>query len=435
MNNFNDIIAGKFGGTSNADAGQCKKTADIICANPNMRAIIVSAPANVTELLLYVYDCIQEGKDWNPAWMKIEQIFVDIIHGLELDQNLLKLVSSVEGMIKENPDKDFISKQGEYLQSQIMADILRSNGKEAIFVDSKDCVFFGVDGEVDEKKTYAAILEKIPEKGYVVFPGFYGTDVNGKIKTFSRGGSDLTGALVAAALHCTFIKWTDVAGIYSSDPKRILNAKPIREMTYEECRILTHAGAKVFHSNTFTILSESGVTVWVKDVNNPEAPGTRVVPTMNIPAKSLVGVVGDIGFSVLAVKKMGAHEEKGFGKSILDALVELEISYAFELPSGLDISVLAIKTKDLAGRHEKLIAKIMESTKSKSVTITDNVGVINAITYQDTDYTDTLTALQRSGIKLKSKIHAEENGQMIITVAQEDTFRAVEIIHDRFFPY
>jgi aspartate kinase len=260
-------------------------------------------------------------------------------------------------------------------------------------------------------------------------------DYFNRIKTFSRGGSDLTGAIIASFANASvYENWTDVDGFYTADPRKVPSARPQREMTYEEVSILSYAGSNVLHEDTMTILQEHNITLHIRNTNNPEAPGTKIVPMMAVRNKGLVGVVGQEGFTVINIIKIGAHKMKGFGAGILDTFVEFGISYSYELLSGRDNSKFAIKSELLEGVDmEALQNRIKEVVNPKTISFSHNIGVINAIMYNPTDFTDTLLVLERNSIPIKTKGHDDDTGQVIITLPEDYVNKAVCLIHDRFY--
>lgn len=442
MKENGNIVVAKFGGTSNANAEQVQKILDILNRYSEAKTVVLSAPGKeksddvkVTDLLIQIADLIEAGEPWGHVWGVVEQRFLGIIDGLEISGGLKRFLARVKKSIINNPYSDFILSRGEFLQAYIFNFFLKSAGIPSHFVDAKNCIFFDSSGELDERSISINTSRFKKGDAFCIVPGFYGLDYFNRIKTFSRGGSDLTGAIIASfAKASVYENWTDVDGFNTADPRRVPNARPNKEMTYEEVSILSYAGSNVLHENTMTILQEYNIVLHIRNTNNPEALGTKIVPKMEVRNKGLVGIVGQEGFTVINISKIGAQHQKGFGAGILDTLVEFDISYSYELPSGRDNSKFAIKSELL--KDVDMVAlqdKIKEVINPKTISITEEVGVINAIAYNPTDFTDILLVLERNAIPVRTKSHDDDTGQIIITLPEGYVNRAVCLIHDRFY--
>ncbi len=437
-----DVVIAKFGGTSNANAEQIQKVLGILKNYSKAKTVVLSAPGKetsddvkVTDLLIQIADKACAGEPWDYVWEDVAKRFHNIIDELGLPDGLKSFVDRTKKQIAKTPYRDFILSRGEFLQAYIFYFFLEDVGIDTKFVDAKKCIFFTNSGELDEKSISINIRRFKNTDSFHIVPGFYGLDFFNRIKTFSRGGSDLTGAIIASfAKASVYENWTDVDGFYTADPRHVPNARPNKEMTYEEVSILSYAGSNVLHEDTMTILQEHNIVLHIRNTNNPEAPGTKIVPKMQVRNKGLVGVVGQEGFTVINISKIGAQYQTGFGAGILDTLVEFDISYSYELPSGRDNSKFAIKSELL----EKvdvfaLQERIKEVVNPKTISIVEEVGVINAIAYNPTDFTDILLVLERNAIPVRTKSHDDDTGQIIITLPEGYVNRAVCLIHDRFF--
>ncbi len=435
-----NLLVAKFGGSSQSDASSCKNVVEII-KNSKPISVIVSAPGKahaedikVTVLLQRIY----EKKGSRISYEHEFSILIRKFNSLFGKKKFLShsnFVKDLRTKIENALNQDEVLFLGEFYQSYVMAELLDNSGYKALVIDPMETIFFNEFGEIDEPKTFKALKKYFLNAPHtIIVPGFYG-NMNGKVKVMSRGGSDLTGAIVTSALKAeVYENWTDVDGFFSADPNRIKGARPRSQMTYEEASILSYAGSNVLHEDTMTFLCDHNIPLHIRNTNNPNAPGTLILPFMENRNKGLVGIVGQPGFTVINISKIGAHKMTGFGAGILDSFVEFGISYSYELPSGRDNSKFAIKSEllnkvDIGALQER----IKEVVNPKTISIIEEVGVINAIAYNPTDFTDILLVLERNTIPVRTKSHDDDTGQVIITLPQEYVDKAVQVIHDRFF--
>jgi len=280
----NQKITAKFGGSSLANAKCTLKVRDIILADANRKFIVVSAPGKdkhneikVTDMLYGVAACISRGIEWKFVWGKVARRYSSIIDDLKLSQKLKKLLQEVEDSIKKNPRKDFVVSRGEYIEAKIMTELLKVSGHRASFVDAVNIIFFDKSGVVSYDKTRKAIKKSCKGSGFFIIPGFYGIDTNRKVKTFSRGGSDVTGAIVAAAMETpVYENWTDVSGFYTADPNKVKTAQQIKNMTYKEAQALSLSGAHILHKKTVIYLLKGKITLVIKNTFRSSHHGTTI---------------------------------------------------------------------------------------------------------------------------------------------------------------
>lgn len=280
MPNYAPVKVVKFGGSSLADAEHFKKVASIIKADPSRRYVIPSAPGKrfsddnkVTDMLYECYDCVINDRDYSEVLGKIKDRYNLIIRGLELDLSLDKEFAAIESVLSNRVSCDYVASRGEYLNGLILAAYLGFD-----FIDAADVIFFGADGALDSEKTNTIMGERLSRHDYAVIPGFYGRACDGSTKTFSRGGSDITGSIVARAAEADLYEnWTDVSGVMMVDPRIVKNPKIISVITYSELRELAYMGATVLHEDAIFPVRLTGIPINIKNTNCPEDEGTMIV--------------------------------------------------------------------------------------------------------------------------------------------------------------
>ncbi|MBR3366671.1 MAG: aspartate kinase, partial [Lachnospiraceae bacterium] len=317
----------KFGGSSLADATQFKKVAAIIRDDPTRLYVVPSAPGKrfsgdekVTDLLYRCYDKAAAGEDFRPTLSMIRGRYDDIIVGLGLKNFTLEPdFAEIEKSLAENPERDYTASRGEYLNSKIMAEFI---GFE--FVDAADVVVFDEDGGLSLRRTNKAMANRLQNLEHVVIPGFYGRGVDGKIKTFSRGGSDITGSIVAGAMKVdVYENWTDVSGFLVADPRIVENPVAINTITYRELRELSYMGAAVLHEDAIFPVRRSGIPINIRNTNRPEDKGTWIVEsTAQKSGYTITGIAGKKGFCAVLISKAMMNSEIGFGRKVLQAFEE-----------------------------------------------------------------------------------------------------------------
>ena len=346
----------KFGGSSLANAEQFKKVGEIIKSEKERHYAIPSAPGKrfnadikVTDLLYKCQEKASHGEDFSEEFEDIKSRYNEIIEGLGIELSLEDEFNFIEKSLKEKAGKDYAASRGEYLNGIIMAKYL-----DFTFVDAATVLFFDKDGNFDSEKTNEILAKKLKKIEYAVIPGFYGAMPDGIIKTFSRGGSDITGAIVARAVKAdVYENWTDVSGFLVADPRIIYDPKPIDIITYKELRELSYMGASVLHEDSIFPVRKSGIPVNIKNTNAPEEPGSWIVESTGQKSKYVItGIAGRKGFSAINIDKDMMNVEIGFGRKVLQAFEENDISFE-HMPSGIDTMTLFVEEKAFAPkRHE-----------------------------------------------------------------------------------
>ena len=336
---MNPIVV-KFGGSSLATAGQFEKVAAIIRENPGRRYVVASAPGKrfsgdtkVTDLLYRCYDAACAGQDFAPVLDEIRQRFADIISELQLQVDLAPDFAAIEAHLRTSPQRDYMASRGEYLNSRLLAAYLGFS-----FVDAAQMVLFRADGSFDAEATNTAIGHALVSIDRAVIPGFYGAMPDGTIHTFSRGGSDVTGSIVARAVGAELYEnWTDVSGVLAADPRIIEHPHVVDYITYRELRELSYMGASVLHEDAVFPVRRANIPINIRNTNRPQDPGTFIVPTLpaNAHKRKVTGIAGHKGFSSVYVEKSMMNGEIGFVAHLLQIFADHGISFE-HCPSGID---------------------------------------------------------------------------------------------------
>lgn len=377
-----NTIVTKFGGSSLADASQFKKVKNIVLSNGARKYVVPSAPGKrhskdtkITDLLYLCHAHVDAGISLNDVFKYVEDRYTGIVKELELDLDIEAYLEVVKQDLESGASKDYAASRGEYLNGVILANYL---GFE--FVDAKDVMIFNEDGSLDNDATKVALTEKCKSVEKAVIPGFYGGDENGNIVTFSRGGSDVTGALVASIINADLYEnWTDVSGFLMADPRIVENPKAIKYITYRELRELSYMGASVLHEEAIFPVREAGIPINIKNTNKPEDEGTFIVQsTDDNCGKTITGIAGKKGFTVISIEKAMMNSELGFCRKILSVLEMNNVSFE-NMPSGIDTVCLVISDAELKNKREKIVDEIKRSCNPDSIVVHPNMALIATV--------------------------------------------------------
>ncbi len=373
----------KFGGSSLADAEQFKKVAAIIKAEPERRYVVASAPGKrysddikVTDMLYDCYKLVKAGQPIDDAFKLIEDRYNGIINDLGIHLWLQPEFDRIKNAIVHHAGRDYIASRGEYLNSMVLAGYLGYD-----FIDAEDGIFFKENGTLDEEKTNEELTAILAEHNHAVIPGFYGVMPNGTIKTFSRGGSDITGSIVARAIKADIYEnWTDVSGMLMADPRCVENPKVIETITYAELRELSYMGATVMHEDAIFPVREMGIPINIRNTNAPSDSGTMIVPSVesNKVDTVITGVAGKKGFSVIAIEKDMMNSEVGFGRTVLEVLENHNLCFE-HLPSGIDTMSVVVSDADFLKVKDTVLNDIQRRTKADSVTVNGGIALIAVV--------------------------------------------------------
>ena len=433
----------KFGGSSLADADHFRQVASIVKADPDRRYVVPSAPGKrdkgdtkVTDLLYRCYDLIKSRSSMesiDACYNEIRARYTSIIADLGLDYDINGELDYVKNAMLHAAGRGYAASRGEYLNALILAKYLGFD-----FIDAENVIFFKDNGTLDEEKTNAELSAELEKHKYAVIPGFYGGTPNGTVKTFSRGGSDITGSIVAKAAKADLYEnWTDVSGFMMADPRIIENPCIIKEITYRELRELSYMGATVLHEDAVFPVRSAGIPINIRNTNRPEDEGTMIVShSAGYDSEHVItGVAGKKSFSVITIEKDSMNSEVGFGRKVLEVFEENEISFE-HLPSGIDTMSVVVASATLEGRREKVMNAIVRAVKPDSVFIEDELTLIAVVGRGMVKAKGTSArvcdALARADINIRIIDQGSSELNIIVGVDDEEYEDALRAIYSEF---
>ena len=412
---------------------------DIIRSDEARKYVVPSAPGKrfdgdtkVTDMLYQCYAVAQEGKKFDDLLKKIKERYDEIISGLGLSLSLEEEFKVIKEQFKAKAGSDYAASRGEYLNGIIMANYL---GYE--FIDSATVIFFKEDGTFDADKTNQVLGKRLENVERAVIPGFYGAYENGVVKTFSRGGSDVTGSIVAKAVRADLYEnWTDVSGFLVADPRIIDNPEVIQTITYKELRELSYMGATVLHEDAIFPVRKEGIPINIKNSNAPEDPGTMIVEsTCKLPKYTISGFAGKKGFASVNIEKDMMNSEIGFGRRVLQAFEDHGISFE-HVPSGIDTMTVFVHQEEFEGKEQQVLAEIHRLTQPDSIDIEPNLGLIAVVGRGMKSNRGTaariFAALAHVNVNVKMIDQGSSELNIIIGVDNRDFEAAIKAIYDIF---
>lgn len=436
MNNTKVV---KFGGSSLADANQFKKVAEIIHADKTRRFVVASAPGKrfsedtkITDMLYNCYDKASKGENFDKEFNAIEERYNTIIKDLSLDLSLEDEFKYIKASFAHSAGRDYAASRGEYLNSIVLAKYLGFP-----FLDTVGLLYFNESGEFDLERTISKLGPKLESLENAVIPGFYGSMPNDTIKTFSRGGSDVTGSIVARAANAEIYEnWTDVSGFLICDPRIVDDPKPITTITYRELRELSYMGATVLHEDAIFPVRTSGIPINIKNTNLPEDPGTMIVSqTVDSSPYVITGIAGKKGFSVINIEKDMMNSEVGFGRNVLRALEKNNLCFE-HIPSGIDTLSVIVNTESFKGKEKALLDEITSRTHPDHIEIEDNLALVAVVGRGMRKARGTaakiFTALAEAKVNIKMIDQGSSELNIIIGVSEEDFEEATRAIYSIF---
>ena len=431
----------KFGGTSLCNAENFTKVKNIILADKARKYVVPSAPGKrfpsdekITDLLYLCYAKNSNGLSFDDTYEQITERYVGIETELGLKTNIALELLAIKKNILTGASEDYIASRGEYLSGLLLADYLGFD-----FYDAAELISFHADGTYDDETTQKW-TQKLAETQNVVVPGFYGRKRDGSIKTFSRGGSDITGAIVARAVQAdVYENWTDVSGFLMADPRIVENPKVISVVTYSELRELSYMGATVLHEDSIFPVRRAQIPINVRNTNRPEDEGTMVIPDAFLKYYKrdgvLTGVAGRKGFTVISVYKDNMHNEVGFGYRLLRVLDRYNISFE-HVPSGIDTMSLVISDVKLKEHLEQVLREIQRDCEPQSIEVYSNMALVATVgkgMIRSLGVAARLFgALYEAGVNVRMIDQGSSEMNIIVGIENDDLNAAVKAIYRAF---
>lgn len=429
----------KFGGSSLASAKQFKKVGDIIRSDAERKYVVPSAPGKrhmhdtkVTDMLYECYELAEQGKKFDAQLKQIKLRYEEIITGLELQLSLDKEFEEIAKQFQAKAGKDYAASRGEYLNGIIMADYLGYT-----FLDAAEVVLFDEEGNFEAEKTDALLKKRLETVESAVIPGFYGAKADGTVKTFSRGGSDITGSIVAKAVHAdVYENWTDVSGFLIADPRIIERPAGIDTITYRELRELSYMGATVLHEDAIFPVRKEGIPINIRNTNAPEDRGTWIVESTCQKSKYIItGIAGKRGFCSINIEKDMMNSEVGFGRRVLQVFEENGISFE-HVPSGIDTMTVFVHQDEFIDKEQKVVAGLHRLAKPDSIDIESDLALIAVVGRGMKSTRGTagriFSALAHANVNVKMIDQGSSELNIIIGVSDNDFETAIKAIYDIF---
>lgn len=430
----------KFGGSSLASAEQILKAVAIIRGEESRRFVVPSAPGKrfagdtkVTDLLIKAYTESANGQSFEETFREIGERYLGIIRGLGLNLDLTGELEIIHTQLAEGTALDYVASRGEYLNGIIMAAYLGFT-----FIDAAEVIFFDKDGVFEAELTNRVMSRRLSRCKNAVIPGFYGSMPNGAVKTFSRGGSDITGAIVARAAGADLYEnWTDVSGFLMVDPRIVDSPKPIEVITYRELRELSYMGASVLHEDSIFPVKVAGIPINIKNTNRPDDNGTFIVPkgASLTHGGVITGIAGRKGLRLIHLEKDMMNQEVGFGLKVLQVIADMGISFE-HLPSGIDTMCVVLSGADIDGREQEITARINEAVHPDYLAIEDNLALVAVVGRGMAGTPGTacrvFNALAREDINIRMIDQGSSELNIIVGVNEDEFEKAIRAIYAEF---
>ena len=436
------IKVAKFGGSSVANAEQIRKVKQIVEADTERRYVVPSAPGKrhkddqkITDMLYLCHAHAQQSLPFDDVFDRIANRYLEIVSDLGLSLDMQPYLDEVKQNIADGASADYTASRGEFLNGPIIAAVLGYD-----FVDAADLIVFDSRGRFDSDTTQERMSAKLANHDRAVIPGFYGSMPNGDIKTFSRGGSDITGAIVARGVNAALYEnWTDVSGLLMTDPRIVDSPKPISMITYRELRELAYMGASVLHDEAVFPVRQAGIPVQILNTNRPDDPGTRIfrgdVKSAASPVGTITGLAGRKDFTVILIEKALMNSEVGFGRRVLNVLEVNGVSFE-HMPSGIDTLSIVVEDKEIEGKLEKVVAEIHQECGVDSITVYPEMALIATVGRGMANPPGTaaqlFTALAEASVNIRMIDQGSSEMNIIVGVETGDFERAVKAIYNAF---
>ena len=432
----------KFGGSSMADAGQYKKIRDILLSDPTRRVVVVSAAGKrdkndhkITDLLYLCHAHTQYGVDCTGVFEMITSRYLEIRDELNIQLDLETEFAALKKRLDaKSVTQDELVSRGEYFSAKLMAAYLGFQ-----FIDAVEWVKFNLDGTVDQETSYEALRKLVILGKGAVIPGFYGLMPDGHIRTFTRGGSDITGALAAAALNAdVYENWTDVSGILMADPRIVDDPQAIPQVTYDELRELSYSGAQVLHEGTIFPVREKNIPLNIRNTNAPEDNGTMIKEKFDTPCdpdRFITGITGKKDFTIISLSKRGMANQVGVLRKVLTVLERHKISVDY-VPNGIDNVSVVMSTEDVAPYLYTILGEIQQEVEPDTLDVHDQIAVVAAVgrrmAFQPGVSGRLFAALGEAGINIRMINQGPDELNIIFGVDNRDFKAAIRVLYNSF---
>ena len=431
----------KFGGSSMADEKQFAKVRQIVLSDPARRVVVVSAAGKrdrkdhkLTDLLYLCYAHLQYGVSCDGVFQMISDRYTGIRDALGLKTDVEGELAALRQKMDEGISQDELVSRGEYFSARLMADYLGFD-----FLDAKLWLKFKFDGSIDTDASYEALQKLVSEGRCVVIPGFYGVTPDGHIRTLTRGGSDITGALAAAALDAdVYENWTDVSGILMADPRIVENPLPIEHITYSELRELSFVGAQVLHEGTVFPVREKGIPLNIRNTNDPDHPGTLIMEHFEDEAddeRIITGIAGKKNYSIVTVAKTGLSSTVGAYRRLFEIFENHDVSVEYA-PSGIDSISLVVQASKVEKSLYAILGEIQKSLKPDSIHVTENISIVAAVGRRMVTTPGSsgkiFGTLGKNGVNIRMISQGPEELNIIVGVDTKDFATAIKVLYNSF---
>ena len=427
----------KFGGSSLSCESQFKKVKNIVLSDSQRKIVVVSAlgkrdanDSKITDLLYILHAHIKYSVPYDDIWNMIKERFVEVKEKLGISYDIENELSKIQKKLKKGVQEDWIVSRGEYLTARLMADYLGYK-----FVDAKDVIKFNYEGQIDYEQTMPLCQKAFEQHNKIVVPGFYGSYPNGDIKLLSRGGSDITGSILARSLNVgLYENWTDVSGILMADPRIISNPKAIKEITYHELRELSYMGANVLHEETIFPVQALNIPINIKNTNRPEDEGTLILESCSNNDQTITGIAGKKNFVSFSIFKNHMSNEIGYVRKVLSVFERYNVSIE-HIPTGIDSISIVVAKEDVDKYKYEILLELKNVLKADQVNIQENISLIAVVGRNMAGHVglsgQLFSVLGSSDINIKMIAQGPEELNIILGIDTKDYDRTIKLIYDK----
>ena len=427
----------KFGGSSLSCETQFQKVKNIVLSDKHRKIVVVSAlgkrnpeDSKITDLLYILHAHIKFSVPFDDIWEMVSSRFIEVKESLNIDFDIESELSKLRSELKKGINEDYLVSRGEYLTARLMAEYLGYS-----FVDAKDVIRFNYEGQIDYEATMPLCQKAFEEYGKIVVPGFYGSYQNGDIKLLSRGGSDVTGSILARSLNVDLYEnWTDVSGILMADPRIIDNPKPVKEITYHELRELSYMGANVLHEETIFPVQALNIPINIKNTNRPEDKGTLILESCSENDQTITGIAGKKNFVSFSIFKSHMSNEIGYVRKVLSVFEKYNVSIE-HIPTGIDSISIVVSSEDVEKYKYEILLELKNVLKADEVNIQENISLIAIVGRNMAGHVglsgQLFSVLGASDINVKMIAQGPEELNIILGIDTRDYDRTIKLIYDK----